>query len=288
MVEWPENLTRDFARRRGVIVIGSGVSKHAIGSEGVRPPNWSDFLTQANSKLSGGPRTHIEDAISTGDFLHACEWLKKYYAEGWSDYLRDIFKKPKYKPAEIHNLIARIDSRIVFNLNFDDIYESAVNKLYEGDCTQKKYYDTDVDEFLRGSGRYIVKVHGSLDSPTKMIFTQKDYSHARIENSNFYKAFDAALMTHTFLFIGAGFNDPDVNLILENQRFTFKESFPHYFLASDEINEDRIESLLNNRNLKTITYDKIDANHSGLVQVIKDFLDNIEIYKQKIAAEQSW
>ncbi len=266
MIDWPETLIRDIARRNAVIVIGSGVSKHAESQNGLRPPVWKEFLKSAYKRLNDENRKHIENAIETGDFLHACEWLKKRFDEDWTPFLRSQFREPIYQASEIHRVIVELDVRIVFSLNFDNIYENAANTVGENAFIVKHYYHEDVCEFLRGDGRYIVKLHGDLDSPQNLIFTQRDYSHARSKFNGFYSAFDAALLTNTFLFIGCGYQDPDINLLLENQAFGFPGSAgsPHYFLTSSGVNSDLVQSLRRNRNLKTVTYDPIDDWNSPL------------------------
>ena len=202
MVDWPENLVSDIARRRSVILVGAGVSAQAISETGKKPPTWKEFLSECNTNSPGGAAPHISKAIADGDLLHACEWLKRRYDYRWRDKLRSVFSEPRFQPTEVHKNIALLDSRINFSLNFDDIFERALNEVHGGTCVQKSYFDEDVSEFLRGTARYAIKVHGSLNATEKIIFTQGQYAKARIEASSFYSAFDSALMTHTFLFSG--------------------------------------------------------------------------------------
>jgi hypothetical protein len=289
MIDWPESLIRDLARRRAILVIGSGVSRHSLGGDDARPPTWKDFLTKAlqdcPDKSSLEP---IKDAISAGDFLHACEWLKKRFDENWVHYLRRTFSLPAFSPAPIHEEILKLDARIVFSLNFDDIYERHASGIHRGSYIIKNYYDTDVAEFLRGDGRYIIKVHGNLNSPENLIFTQKDYSQARVKHSTFYQAFDAALLTHTFVFVGSGYSDPDVNLLLENQNFGFPSQVPHYFLTSSGFGSDRKISLRENRNLKVLEYDPINEMHIGLVDSLKILNQRLESEIFDISKSASW
>lgn len=290
--EWPDQLVRDIARRRAVIVIGSGVSKHAIGMDReTRPPVWKEFLCDALDRLGGeAENPHIYEAINCGDLLHACEWIKHRMDEDWPAYLRSRFVDPRYSPGDLHELIALLDSRIVFSLNFDDIYESKSREINEASQFVKNYYDSDISEFLRGDSRYVVKVHGSLSSPAKLIFTQKEYSEARVKNGLFYSTFDSALMSHTFLFLGCGYGDPDVNLLLENQAFNAASGStnPHYFLTSQGISEDLKRSLRNNRNLKTLTYDKVDDAHSGLVNAVSSLKEKVEEARQELIETTNW
>jgi hypothetical protein len=289
MTNWPDPLVRDIARRRSVIVLGSGVSRQANRAPGTPPPpGWKDLLIDANKSVPGGAKPHITEAINNGDYLHACEWLKVAYDSQWHDFIRSRLAKPKYSPADVHRKISEIDSRIVFSLNFDDIFERAAKDFYEGNCYVKQYYSNDVEEFLRGSGRYIVKIHGSLDELTRTIFTQGEYSSARISEAKFYNAFDSALLSHTFLFIGAGYNDPDINLILENQNFMYQSAHPHYFLAPTGLHEDRKRSLRMNRNLEVVEYDPADSEHSGFGAAIVELLDRVEGERENLQSTMDW
>ncbi len=288
MVDWPQDLVRDIARRRCVLVVGSGVSRQAEGVGGVRPPTWDGFLDEANNALQGGPQQHITDAIKEGDLLNACEWLQRKYQHNWKAQLRTAFSAPKFSPTEVHKAIGKLDARIIFSLNFENILDQALQEVLGGTCVTKLYYDEGVSEFLRGTERYLVKVHGSLDETSKIIFTQRQYAEARISAAPFYNAFDSALMTHTFLFIGAGYRDPDINLVLENQNFTYSEAHPHYFLAANGLHEDLKSSLRANRNLQVIDYDKIDDNHSGFPKAIDELLELVEAERQKLSTSLEW
>lgn len=288
MVDWPQDLVRDIARRRCVLVVGSGVSRQAVGNDGARPPTWDGFLRQANEELPGGAQQHITKAIEEGDLLNACEWLQKKYEHNWKARLRTAFSAPKFLPTDIHKAIGRLDTRIIFSLNFENILDLALQDVHGGTCVTKMYYDQGVSEFLRGTERYLVKVHGSLDETSKIIFTQKQYAEARISAAPFYNAFDSALMTHTFLFIGAGYRDPDINLVLENQNFTYSEAHPHYFLASTGLHEDLKSSLRANRNLQVIEYDKIDDNYSGFPIAIEALLESVETERQELSRSLEW
>ncbi len=290
MILWPEALLSALARRRAVIVIGAGVSKHSTSAKGgERPPLWGEFLEEAMKKAPVQDRLKpIQEALKVNDLLHACEWLKQRYDEHWIEYIRSIFQRPQYTSAPIHDLIFRLDSRIVFSLNFDDIYERHANTIGNGAFIVKNYFDPDVSEFLRGDSRYIIKVHGSLNRPDDTIFTQADYASARIKHGTFYKAFDAALLTNTFLFIGCGYSDPDVNLLLENQNFNYPSSLPHYFLSGSEIGEDRKLSLRKNRNIKVIEYDPVDDLHTGILYELEALIEQVEARRFDLAGNASW
>ena len=236
-----------------------------MGQDGIsRPPLWAEFLQEGLSRLGAQGTSHIKRAIRGNDLLHACEWIKVRMEEEWEPFLREKFVDPAFSPAEIHKIIFSLDQRLYLTPNFDQIFENFVIAETGGQVTVKRYSDSDVHNFLREDRTHVIKVHGSIDLPGELIFTQRDYAKARVRYSAFYDVLDACLLSHTFLIIGCGVSDPDLALILENQRFNFPNSRPHYLVTPSKIPRDLASSLRSNRNLKCLTYDSKD-NHSELL-----------------------
>ncbi len=89
-----------------------------------------------------------------------------------------------------------------------------------------------------------------------MIFGRKDYAEARVKHSWFYEILKALILTHTFVFIGCGTDDPDIRLLLENVHFSVGSAREHYFLASrGSISRDFKVILENTINLRVLEYD---------------------------------
>lgn len=266
---WPKKLVTDLEHRKVVVMIGSGVSRHSTSEDGLtRPPDWKSFLESGLIQLGSSGTRHIKTAISGNDFLHACEWLKARLDEDWPQFLTSTFQTPGFKSAEIHDVIFRLDQRIVATPNIDDIYDRYVTEMTGGRTKIKKFFDDDAPLFLRDDSDYILKIHGSIDTTSNLIFTQKEYAEKRNSFGAFYSALDAAILSHTFLFIGCGIHDPDITLLLENNRFRFPGMPPHYFVTSSKMNSDLENSLRQNRNLKCIKY-KSENNHAELLTRLK-------------------
>ncbi|UYZ08215.1 SIR2 family protein [Agrobacterium salinitolerans] len=273
MIDWPKPLKLDLQSRRVVVVIGSGVSKNSLGKDGVtRPPLWTEFLKLGLSRVGTKGTAHIKKAIGENDLLHACEWLKAKMDDDWEPFLRECFLTPGYIPAEIHKVIFKLDQRIYMTPNFDQIFENFVTSETNGSVTVKRFADPDVHNFLREDRMHIIKLHGSIDHPTELVFTNHDYAKARVEHAAFYDVLDACLLSHTFLLIGCGISDPDLALLLENQRFNFPNSRPHYLVTSSRISRDMAHSLRANRNLKCLTYSP-ENNHEELLSSLKLLVD---------------
>lgn len=275
-IEWPEQLKSDLRRKKVAVVLGGGVSKNAVGRRGGgRPPLWEELLQHGLERL-GRPSRYISAAIRGKDYLHACEWLRAELDEVWVTFLREQLVAPLYEAAEIHRNIFLLDQRIYLNLNFDHIFENYVTGETGGEVQIKSFYDLDAHKFLRDDQQYIIKLHGSVNNMEQMIFTQRDYAEARVRHASFYEALDACLLSHTFLFIGCGVSDPDINLMLENQRFNFPHTRPHYLVTSSKLPDVMRRSLRANRNLKTITYNPAN-HHQALTDGLKELVQILDL-----------
>ncbi len=285
MIEWPAQLVDSIARRRCVIFIGAGVSRHASGNGGATPPGWLSFLEAACTKC--GNQRHIRKAIKGGDLLTACEWLRSRMDEDWNDYLRKNFVDPKYKAAAIHRTIYKLDAAIVATPNFDKIFDGLATTESEGTTIVKNYYDEDLTQVVRGGQRVVLKIHGTIDAPDKMIFSRKDYARARVNYSGFYNIVSALLVTHTFLLLGCGTNDPDVQLLFENYRYAHPPAPPHYMTFPTPVHDDQVNIIRETRNIRTLPYSP-SGNHEVLAKSLSALLSQVEARRAELAGTLSW
>lgn len=172
--------------------------------------------------------------------------------------------------------------------NVDKIYEVYAQAETAGTILVKKYYDSDLVNKIKSEERIILKIHGTLDESSKMIFTRSQYTNARYQNAAFYRLLEALSLTHTFIFIGCGFSDPDIQLVLENYSFVFPGSPCHYFITSkDGINTEYKRIVKENRNLEIITCDSKD-NHRELHDALEELVPMVEDERTRIAKEMDW
>ena len=128
----------------------------------------------------------------------------------------------------------------------------------------------------------------SSDSTNKIIFTQADYARVRIENSDFYKIMEALILTHTFIFLGAGLNDPDIKLLFENYATTFHVSKNHYFVIPNNTYSDlELQVYKETMHLDFIKYDPAD-NHKELSEGLKELDAKVEDKKEDVKDKLWW
>lgn len=283
MIDWGNHsrLVNDIARNRCVIYLGAGVSRNSVNHEGKHPPVWREFLENGLSIVDEPMQAIINDKIQKENYLLACELLKRSISqERFNDLLRTNFLEPQFEKAQIHECILGLDPKIVLTPNFDKIYDLYVQHTTNGTTFVKNYYDKDIADIIRDSMPLIIKMHGTVDTPDKLIFTQQEYAKSRVEYADFYILINALLVTNTFLFIGAGINDPDIRLLLENHNYTFHYSHRHYFLiGKDALSDAEMDIYGESMNLKFITYDTAN-NHQELTDSLEHLVSLVEDEKE--------
>lgn len=284
MIDWPDEIVDAIARRRCAIVIGSGVSANSRGLGDVRPPTWRAFLTEGCER-QGNP-AHIVDALTQNDLLEACDYLKSSMGNQWAGFIREKFSTPRYRPAEIHQHLLALDTRVIISLNFDKIYDNFANTTTEGTVIVKNYFDEDMREAVSGSDRYIIKPHGTVDSISKVIFTLDDYAKAKVEFSSFYEVLNALLHTHLLLFIGCGLSDPDLKTLFEDYRYRYQET-AHYITLASPVAAEKIEIVKRTRGLNILQYDGSN-DHAMLTASLEELVKVVYEKRELIAQKWSW
>lgn len=287
MVKWPKEVVSDIARRRSVVFLGSGISLNSVNAAGRRPKTWLSFLESILEDIN--PKAHIKKLLKDSDYLTACEVIKrKLGKEEFTRVVKEEFLIPAYKPAEIHQNIFALDSRIVATPNFDKIYETYANSEANGSIVVKQHYDADVISSIRGSERLILKVHGTIDSPKNLIFTRAEYAEARTRYSTFYEVLEALALTHTFVFLGCGVNDPDIKLLLEDTLFKHSSSRRHVMLLpAKALHGSVVEVIQDTMNLNIIQYSEKDS-HKELLDSIVQLVQLVEAEREELKINMNW
>ncbi|MCE9256752.1 SIR2 family protein [Bacteroides fragilis] len=288
-MKWPNSLVTCIARNKSVLFLGAGLSMNSMDREGNHPKDWRGFLESGLNKLTdASSKGLVKKNIKKGDYLLACELLKKSLGDNdFIELLKDEFERPHFKEAEIHKDIFKLNQQIVITPNFDKIYDTYASHESQGTIHIKKYDELDIADSIRRNEMLVIKMHGGIDAPQKVIFTQKDYAKARNEYTKFYKIIESLLITRTFIFIGAGINDPDVRLLLENYSALFHTAIPHYFVTTKD-NVKGVRDIYSEVfNLQFITYDSKD-HHKELSDGVHDLVEQVEVKKGEIAIQQNW
>lgn len=237
MIAWGEALIKELAARRCVIFLGAGASMGCISAVNrTSPPSWPVLLHRLATRICAETRAYAEQLIDAKKYLDAAEVIKSEIDPAdYTDTMRAIFEEPRFEKSSIHESVLRIDPKVVVTTNFDRIYD---NYCLEGQAVAGynvcKYHDNHLVSDLRSPIRSIVKAHGCISAPEKMVLTRSDFFTAKADYSSFFQVLDALFLTHTILFIGYSMEDPDIQLILENATIASPSAHRHHFVCSDE------------------------------------------------------
>lgn len=271
-----------------MLFLGAGASMTSVNAAGVRPPSWKGFLDAGIASCTGS-KGEMKRLLNSGDYLSCCQLLKYKLGLEWVNFVEQQFLNPQFLPNKLHEAVFSLDSSIVSTPNFDKIYDNYATAQSQNLLKIKKYYDDDIPRVLRGGGnqRLILKIHGCIDTPDKLIFTREDYADIRNKNANFYKAVDALVLTHTFLFVGCGMNDPDLALVLEQYARSFGAAPPQYVALSGKISSEYKKLLSNNYNLKVLEYSPSN-DHKELLDSILLLVNLVDSERAKLAGSTLW
>lgn len=290
MITWPEDLVKDIAARRSVLFLGAGVSKNSCNAKGEHPMDWKEFLRYLASLVQAEEqRKEIQLCVDDADLLTACELARKYLKpDRFKTALLKEFADKAFQPADIHDHLARVDSRFVLTTNFDRLYEIRANQIQDGTVLVKTYYDSDVADVFRRSQRVVLKVHGTIDSPDKTIFTRSQYALARRNHAHFYQMLRGLFVTHTHVFLGASLRDPDIQILLEDHAYHFEGSRPHYIvMPRDSARAGTLSVMEETMNLRALLYDPAD-NHSELAQSVAALVPRVEAAREDLKLTMDW
>ncbi len=290
MIEWPDDLVRDIAARRSVLFLGAGVSRNAESAAGVHPMEWSAYLTHLASLVQDSTqKSEILACLSEADLLTACELARKHLSPSvFKSELLKEYSGNAYRPAKIHDDLSLIDSRLVMTTNFDKLYENRANQLQDNTVIVKNYYDDDVADVFRRQDRVVLKLHGTIDSADRTIFTRSQYAIARRDYAHFYQLLRGIFVTHTFVFLGASMRDPDMQILLEDHAYRFEGSRPHYLvMPRNSARAGTLAVLEATMNMKALQYDPAN-NHKELADSVGMLVPKVEAARQEIAATAAW
>ncbi|ELQ6142579.1 hypothetical protein FZI32_21375 [Cronobacter sakazakii] len=287
MINWPDSLIDELAARRCVIFIGSGASasasKKGPNDVTLHPPTWDKLLESLIEKCPDdqeGSKAKAIELLEAQKYLDCAE-LVRHHCMQPADYnknIESIFSG--YNPTEIHKAVLNLDQKVVVTTNFDRIYEHLCLRGEARDgYIVLNYYDDGLIARMRSPKRIIIKAHGCAGTPERTILTKSDFFKARSDYPGFFSSLESIFLTHTILFIGYSVNDPEIQLILENNIITYPSDNPHYATTSKGMHRTMIAAFKKTNNIAMLEYDPQD-NHIELVDSLNELCGEVEERRQ--------
>lgn len=113
---------------------------------------------------------------------------------------------------KVTNLLTRLPISTYWTTNYDNVIENGLKKNNRRGDIKRKIDDLAIS--IRDSDAIVYKMHGDVDSPNDAVISKDDYERYSDKNSLFVTALRGDLVSKTFLFVGFGFEDPNLESIL--------------------------------------------------------------------------
>lgn len=269
MVHWPEALVRELADRRVLLFIGAGISKAASPAM----PRWGELLTALSAKLEKkSDQKLVAQLIKQNSLLDAAQIISD--GVGRADInakLRETFQPNATPHNDIYKDILYLDLKTIITTNYDEFIEKNFEHYSGGNAAYSvcRYTSTDLLEHLRSPSRLIVKAHGCITEPGKIVLDRSSYFKARQNNRGFFDVVSSLFTVNTVLFLGYSLGDPDMQIILENIHAASESSHGHYSLLPKQSHRSIVGAFKQSYNINCIEYP------SGAHNLVPDYLASL-------------
>ncbi len=124
--------------------------------------------------------------------------------------------------------ICRASVNRIWTTNYDTLIESAFHDI---GCTVN-YTDHCIDKGADLNTVEIIKMHGCRTDTSSMILTQDDYDFYQKNHPNTCRRLLSDMSERVFLFIGYGYNDPNIHNIIRTSQWNGRTTAKQHFLIS--------------------------------------------------------
>jgi hypothetical protein len=104
----------------------------------------------------------------------------------------------------------------------------------------------------------------------------------------FYEILKSLVLTHTFLFIGCGIDDPDIRELFEDVQFAHQR-MPHHFMTipAGEVNEDVMAIATEAMKVRFLQYSP-DNGHEELTQSLGELVKLVDAFRDSRVVDRKW
>jgi hypothetical protein len=126
--------------------------------------------------------------------------------------LIDEFDKAARPALPSHRTIARLRISTIWTTNYDRLIEEAFSEANRK--LDVKLRDKDIGVSRKACKAVLYKMHGDISQPDKIIISKEDYERYPRTHPIFQNTLTTDLLRKTFLFLGFGFADPNLDYTL--------------------------------------------------------------------------
>jgi tetratricopeptide (TPR) repeat protein len=218
---------------RASVMIGAGFSRNAskktVSAKDF--PLWHEITSTLCSLLYPHVdefKSALHQASGTSGFLKlAQEYKVGFGRDALVSLINKLVPDDDYVPGDLHRRLVRLPWQDIFTTNWDTLIERS------GSSAPDRTYSTILssDQLVSSARPRIVKLHGTLNSNTEIIFTEEDYRRYPYNYAPFVNTVQQSMMENIFLLLGFSGDDPNFLHWTGWVRDNLGENTPKIYLA---------------------------------------------------------
>ena len=286
MVNIPSELKKAIEADDLVLFIGAGLSWNLQNTDNEFLEGWDKMVKSITSHLI--TEGYITDELKQScDVLGPIEALKILEKKGISkrevgEFVKHYFALGEENDFSFHKKLFSLSTKII-TTNYDRAFEEAVP-----DLQKVKAYKGKDDKLtrLKKESDFLFKLHGCIEHLDSMVLFPSDYDklykgEGREAEHALY-ALRNLIFNKTFLFIGTGLGDPQINGIFkEINRIQGIYNQKHYIITDKPL-EDSLSFLIS---IKVTSYKEIPEVIDQLLE-IKQVAEAEKSSQEKVLSDQ--
>lgn len=213
-----ESMSQRFSRGQGAYFLGAGTSVPS------GMPTWLQLLAPLVRARLGVELTGEHDLAAAAQYVvNANNGNRRPLA----DRLHELLERPA-APNEYHRWIGlTAGADVIWTTNFDELIERALDSR-----TVVRHDDMSLLRAVGPGEVEVVKFHGCIarSKPDEFVITTADYEDFDLRRPGLATRLASDLLRRSFLFVGYGYNDPNVRTILAHQRRITGSSPPQHWM----------------------------------------------------------
>jgi len=250
----PKLLLASIQKKECVLFAGAGASMDA------KLPSWHELVVtlvqhviEDHPDLPDYEKEEINKLFCEKKYLILAEYcLKKMGPYEFSEIIGQKLSC-NGKKSLTHDILAQIPFKAILTTNFDNFIEQANaqnNHFYRSLLPN----DMNISEEKFSGILPILKIHGSYEKPESIVLTKAGLRDLLFNNPEYSETLKRYFTKNTVLFYGYGFNDPDIDFILQEIMASKRGWTKKHYAILPDVGEIEAEYYLREYNVPVITY----------------------------------
>ena len=240
MVNIPTGLREAIQADELVLFVGAGLSWNFKNKKNETLEGWTKMASSITSYLCDNDHIpeNLKQACDTLGEIKTLEILeeREIGRREVGEFVKDYFTLGEGNDFSLHQKLFELSTKII-TTNYDKAFEIAVPQLQ----SQKAYKGKDYElNGLKKDSVFLFKLHGCIEHLDSMVLFPSDYGKLynsnRREAEHTLSALRNLIFNKTFLFIGTGLGDPQINSFFEEIKIIQGPyNQKHYIITPDPL-----------------------------------------------------